>query len=194
MSFPTGKANANNKKYGFPVTPFSRMNDSRIANFFRLRNIENDLNDFIKFQEAEHARFMQYAGDMIFRSMYVPFHATYANHPQYSQNGVTIAAGATTKVPVACRIQVHEDFNPDYYLTAWLQTFNTDIGGVARITLNEFTHNTQNSTVYIEGSVFVFNPKTSAITVKSADVGGVMGKDLQKAWRTFSFNNYNEKQ
>ena len=106
MSFPVGNANANNKKYAFPVTPFSTRNDNRIANFFRLRNIENDLNDFIKFQEAEHARFMQYAGDMIFRSMYVPFKATYEKHPQYSAQGVEIAAGATTKVPVACTISV----------------------------------------------------------------------------------------
>ena len=194
MSFPVGNANANNKKYAFPVTPFSTRNDNRIANFFRLRNIENDLNDFIKFQEAEHARFMQYAGDMIFRSMYVPFRATYEKHPQYSAQGVEIAAGATTKVPVACTIGVDNDFNPDYYMTAWLQTFNTNMGGVARITLNQFTHNEQNHTLYIEGSVFVFNPKTSAIKVTSAEVGGVMGKDLQKAWRTFSFNNYGEKQ
>ena len=194
MSFPVGNANANNKKYAFPVTPFSTRNDNRIANFFRLRNIENDLNDFIKFQEAEHARFMQYAGDMIFRSMYVPFHATYANHPQYSAQGVTIAAGATTKVPVACTLSVEDDYNPEYYQTAWLQTFNTNMGGVARITLNQFDFNSQTKKLYIEGSVFVFNPKTSAITVTSADVGGVMGKDLQKAWRTFSFNNYGEKQ
>ena len=194
MSFPVGKATVNNKKYAFPVTPFSTRNDNRIANFFRLRNIENDLNDFIKFQEAEHARFNQYAGDMIFRSMYVQFKATYANHPQYSAQGISIAAGATTKVPVACTIGVDNDFNPEYYLTAWLQTFNTDVGGVARITLNQFTYNEANHTLYIEGSVFVFNPKTSAITVKNAEVGGVMGKDLRKAWRTFSFNKYSEKQ
>lgn len=194
MSFPVGKATANNKRYSFPVTPFSTRNDNRIANFFRLRNIENDLNDFIKFQEAEHARFMQYAGDMIFRSMYVPFTANYESHPQYNPQGVEIAAGATTKVPVACTISVDQDFNPDYYMTAWLQTFNTNVGGVARITLNQFTHNKTNHTLYIEGSVFVFNPKTSAIKVTSAAVGGVMGKDLQKAWRTFSFNKYGEKQ
>ena len=115
MSFPTGKANANNKKYSFPVTPFSKKNDSRIANFFRLRNIENDLNDFIKFQEAEHARFMQYAGDMIFRSMYIPFHATYANHPQYSPSGVTIAPALLRRViercaALNCRLLLDECF------------------------------------------------------------------------------------
>ena len=184
---------ATNKNYKLPYTLFSSRKHPRIIDLFRLRNIENDLNDFIKFQEAEHARFMQYAGDMIFRSMYVPFHATYAKHPQYSSQGISIAAGATTKVPVACTINVENDFNPDYYLTAWLQTFNTNVGGVARITLNQFNHNEANHTLYIEGSVFVFNPKTSAITVTSADVGGVMGKDLQKAWRTFSFNRYTEK-
>ena len=193
MAFPNAD-NSTNKKYKFPYSPFSTRNANRIADFFFLKRVEQDLNDFIKFQESEHARFMKYAGDMIFRSMYVPFHATYANHPQYSTQGVTIAAGATTKVPVACTLTVDNDFNPEYYLTAWLQTFNTNVGGVARITLNQFTHNSQNHTLYIEGSVFVFNPKTSAITVTSADVGGVMGKDLQKAWRTFSFNNYPEKQ
>lgn len=52
MSFPTGKANVNTKKYAFPVTPFSRRNDNRIANFFRLRNIENELNDWEKHEEA----------------------------------------------------------------------------------------------------------------------------------------------
>lgn len=185
---------ATNKNYRLPYTLFSSRKHPRIIDLFRLRNIENDLNDFIKFQEAEHARFMQYAGDMIFRSMYVPFHATYANHPDYNANGgVTVAPGATTKVPVACTIKVEQDFNPDYYSTSWLQTFNTNAGGVARITLNQFNHNTQNHTLYIEGSVFVFNPKTTNINVTMADVGGVMGKDLQAAWRTFSFNNYTEK-
>lgn len=194
MSFPTGKANVNNKKYGFPVTPFSKRNDNRIANFFRLRNIENDINDFIRFQESEHARFMQYAGDMIFRKMYVPFTASYKNHAEYNPAGVTIAAGATTAVPVAVTLQVDNDFNPDYYLTAWLQSFSTNIGGVGRIYLRQFTHNEHNHTLYIEGSVFVFNPKTTSINVTECEVGGVIGKDLQKAWRTFSFNTYNEKQ
>lgn len=194
MSFPTGNTNANTKKYKFPVTPFSRRNDNRIANFFRLRNVENELNDFIKFQEAEHERFNNYMRELILRQMYVPFHATYKNHPQYSANGVTIAAGATTKVPVSCTLTVNENYNPDYYQTAWLQTFNTNVGGVARITLNQFTHNETNHTVYIEGSVFVFNPKTVSITVTDADVGGVMGKDLQKAYATFTWNKYTEKQ
>lgn len=194
MSFPTGKANVNNKKYGFPVSPFSKRNDNRIANFFRLRNIENDINDFIRFQESEHARFMQYAGDMIFRSMYVPFEATYRNHPDYTSQGVTIAPGATTAVPVAVTLRVDENYNPDYYLTAWLQAFSTNVGGVGRIYLRQFTHNAQNHTVYIEGSVFVYNPKTTDIRVTECSVNGVIGKDLQKAWRTFSFNNYSEKQ
>lgn len=51
MSFPTGN-NSNTKKYKFPVTPFSKRNDNRIAIFFKLRNIENDLNDWQKHQEA----------------------------------------------------------------------------------------------------------------------------------------------
>ena len=58
MAFPIGNPTSNTKKYKFPVTPFSSRNDNRIANFFRLRNIENDLNDFAKhiqtYANAEH--------------------------------------------------------------------------------------------------------------------------------------------
>lgn len=58
MAFPIGNPTSNTKKYKFPVTPFSNRNDNRIANFFRLRNIENDLNDFAKhiqtYANAEH--------------------------------------------------------------------------------------------------------------------------------------------
>lgn len=179
---------ATNKNYKLPYTLFSSRKHPRIIDLFRLRNIENDLNDFIKFQEAEHARFKQYADDMIFREMYVPFTAVYNN-----STGVTIAPGATTKVPVECTIQLTDNFNPDFYDACWLQSFSCNVGGVARITLNDYTHNEQNHTLYISGGCFVFNPKTENIKVTYAEVGGVLGKNLQKAWRTFNFNNYTEK-
>lgn len=186
---------ANTKDYKMPYPLWGgNKRHPRMMDLYRLKNIENDLNDFIKFQEAEHARFMQYAGDTIFREMFHGGVATYANSTEYSSSGVTIAAGATTKVPVGCTLTVANDYNPDYYQTAWLQAFNCNIGGVARITLNKFEHNEQNHTLRVEGGVFVFNPKTTSITVTDAAVHFIIGKDLQKAWRTFTFNNYTEQQ
>ena len=165
----------------FPIAPLRHSKSTPKAQdaFYFLR-------DYIKFQEQEHERFNDYMKTMILREM---FHHGQA---KYTGSGVQIAAGATTKVPVSCTLQMTNDYNPDYYQTAWLQAFNCDVGGVARITLNKFEHNETNHTLLVEGGVFVFNPKTSAITVTNATVDFIIGKDLQKAYSTFEWNKFRE--
>ena len=165
----------------FPISPLRRSKSTPIkqdALYF--------LRDYIAFQESEHERFNNYMKTMILREMY------HHGQAKYTGSGVQIAAGATTKVPVSCTLQMTNDYNPNYYMTAWLQAFNCNVGGVARITLNNFQHNEQNHTLLVEGGVFVFNPKTTAITVTDATIDFIIGKDLQKAYATFEWNKFRE--
>lgn len=57
MAFPNAD-NSTNKKYKFPYSPFSTRNANRIADFFFLKRVEQDLNDFSKhlqaYTNAEH--------------------------------------------------------------------------------------------------------------------------------------------
>lgn len=57
MAFPNAD-NGATKKYKFPYSPFSTRNANRIADFFFLKRVEQDLNDFSKhlqtYTNAEH--------------------------------------------------------------------------------------------------------------------------------------------
>lgn len=91
MAYPNAD-NGANKQYKFPYSPFSTRNTNRIADFFFLKRVEQDLNDFskhlqahtnlehttevitkkISFSTAEHTKTLTFAASEITKSGKVP--------------------------------------------------------------------------------------------------------------------------